>query len=180
MSSASKNVPRTSSRIVARVPSVRITSGVVVATLAMGLAACGNTRNTGAASPNDTRSALNGLLSASQPASTSPSPAKPTHTVDHSCIRYTVTGSARGANITYETLTGSSQASVAVPLTTTDGKAGIHLCGFGSGSMLYISAQNQSESGSLTCEIHVAGSGVVSHNIAQGAYSIATCQSVLP
>lgn len=152
----------------------------VAAALTASLAACGSTAGTGTVNPDDTRSALSGLLSASRPASASPSPAKPVHTIDHSCIRYTVTGSARGANITYATLTGTSQASVAVPLTTTDGDMGIHLCGLDSGSFLYISAQNQGQSGDITCEIRIAGIGVVSHNTAQGPYSIATCQSAMP
>lgn len=49
-------IPRTQGRIVAKVPNVRITSGIVLATLVMGLAACGNTSNKGAVTPGNTPS----------------------------------------------------------------------------------------------------------------------------
>jgi hypothetical protein len=157
---------------------MRLAISVAVGALAMTLAACGPT------SPGTHQSGkqLTSLdLSSQNPAVPMKSrPAKDVPAVDRSCIRYMVTGSARGANITYATPTGTSQASVAVPMTTTDGHAGARLCGFESGSVLYISAQNQGQSGNITCEIRVSEIGVVSRNTSQGAYSIAVCQSTLP
>jgi hypothetical protein len=152
--------------------------GGAVCALAMVLAACGSTSS----DIHQSGKQLTSLdLSSQNPAVPVKSqPAKDVPAVDRSCIRYTVTGSARGANVTYATLTGTSQASVAVPMTTTDGHVGARLCGFGSGDQLYISAQNQGASGDVTCEIRVSGIGVVSRNTSQGAYSIATCQSTMP
>jgi hypothetical protein len=158
--------------------------GALIAMLLTALMACGAGK-----SPATSRASSGGLsdLIAEATSTVSPTDEAATghattkvKTVDRSCVRYTVTGSSRGASITYATLTGTSQANVAVPLTTTDGHNGIRLCGFGTGSMLYISAQNQTAAGDLTCEIRIAGLGVVSRNVAQGAYSIATCQSVMP
>ncbi len=88
-------------------------------------------------------------------------------------VEYEVEGSATSVNITMETPSGTSQGSdKAVPLRTDAGN-GITLS-FSRGSFVYISAQNQGESGTVTCRITVDGK-IISENTSSGAYSIASC-----
>lgn len=88
-------------------------------------------------------------------------------------VLYEVEGTARVVDITIKTATGiKQQSSVTVPMTT-KGKRGMQLT-FTSGSFVSIAAQNQGDSGTVTCRITVDGV-VVSENTASGAYTIATC-----
>lgn len=93
-------------------------------------------------------------------------------------VTYEVEGDApEGASLTYELPTGSSQNSAAdVPVTT---KAGGPIT-FNAmpGQFLYISAQNNADSGYLVCRIKVDGA-VVSENRADGGFAIATCEGRL-
>ncbi|WP_104086303.1 hypothetical protein [Arthrobacter sp. GMC3] len=93
-----------------------------------------------------------------------------THTV-----LYEVEGTAKGADLTLETLNGTSQLSgKAVPLANkTSGKRGMTL-EMPAGSFVYISAQNTGSSGTISCKITVDGV-VVAHNSSSGGYTIATC-----
>jgi hypothetical protein len=57
---------------------------------------------------------------------------------------YYLTGSAKSADITIETPTGTSQQEgVDVPMTSKTGNAGLRFTCFGTGDFVYISAQNQ-------------------------------------
>jgi hypothetical protein len=89
-------------------------------------------------------------------------------------VVYEVTGTATGVDITMEGVSGTSQQSdVAVPLTNQSGKPGLHLSKK-SGDFLYISAQNNDDTGSVTCTIKADGK-VISTVTSNGAYTIATC-----
>lgn len=90
-------------------------------------------------------------------------------------VIYEVAGTARTADVTYETPSGvGQQTGVDVPMTReTDGTPGIHYA-FPAGAFIYISAQNGG-SGDITCRITVDGV-VVSENTASGDYAIATCK----
>lgn len=88
---------------------------------------------------------------------------------------YYVDGSAPGANVTYTTGSGTSQASVDLPLMNKAGKVGIQMAGNDAPRFLYISAQNTGDDGGLTCQITVDGV-VVAQNSASGAFTIATCE----
>lgn len=95
-----------------------------------------------------------------------------------STVLYEVEGSATSVSITVETPTGTSQAKErAVPLTTEDSTVGNRGLSFQfkSGAFVYISAQNEGETGTVICRITVDGV-VVSENTADGAYAIATCK----
>lgn len=91
--------------------------------------------------------------------------------VDHT-VTYKVTGSARTASVTYENGTGGTEQKAAVrlpwslPITAK------------SEAYLYISAQNDGDSGDLTAEIDVDGQTRKSAN-ASGAYTIADVKDTL-
>ena len=87
---------------------------------------------------------------------------------------YEVEGSALSAGLTMSTPTGTQQNTVGLPLRNTAGEAGVgHTAR--SGEFLYISAQNQAQSGTVTCRITLDGD-VVSENSSSGAYGIAQCE----
>ena len=91
-------------------------------------------------------------------------------------VEYQVTGTTKSASVTFQTPSGSSQADVDLPMKT---KTGGNLGFTGNpGQYLYISAQNQKSYGTVECTITVDGA-VVAHNVADGAYVIATCQRTL-
>lgn len=93
-------------------------------------------------------------------------------------VVYEVEGSASSVSITIETPTGTSQQEgVGLPLAPEGGGVGEHglSANFQRGDFVYISAQNDGETGTVTCRITVDGR-VVSENTADGAYSIATCK----
>jgi hypothetical protein len=91
-------------------------------------------------------------------------------------ITYQLEGTASSADITMQTPTGTSQqAGVKIPLTTKAGTVGITYT-FQAGDFVYISAQNNDDSGSVTCKIVTESGKVISSNTASGAYAIASCK----
>jgi hypothetical protein len=90
-------------------------------------------------------------------------------------VGYYVEGSADSASITIETPTGTSQQQdIPLPIYNKTGDLGLHMT-FQRGDFVYVSAQNDSEYGKVTCRIEVDGE-VISENSASGAYAIATCK----
>jgi hypothetical protein len=86
-------------------------------------------------------------------------------------ITYRVTGTTGSADLTYQNAQGGTeQANVKPPweskFTAT------------SGATLYLSAQNQWDAGSITCEILVDGA-VVQTSTSNGGYKIASCSGRL-
>ena len=88
-------------------------------------------------------------------------------------VVYYVDGTARSADITIETPTGTSQQSVDIPLVNRGGTRGLRFT-FSPGSFVYISAQNRGETGTVRCGIEIDGI-TIAENTSQGAYSIAQC-----
>ena len=88
-------------------------------------------------------------------------------------VLYQVTGSAPMATVTMQTPSGSTtDADVDVPAKEKGAPAAgvtYRMRGF-----VYLSAQNSTDHGAVTCTISVDGR-VVATNTAQGAYAIATC-----
>lgn len=95
----------------------------------------------------------------------------PARAVSTDPVVYEVTGSARTVSLTYQTPGGSVQKDVPLPWTERQS--------LGTGDFLYLSAQNNGESGSVTCTIR-AGGGVFVTNTSTGAYKIATCSGSAP
>jgi hypothetical protein len=96
-------------------------------------------------------------------------------------VRYKVGGTARTADITISNGSGDSsqQSDIKVPLRNQhDGTEGIILSDVPEGTFLYISAQNQGSSGTITCAIEVDGIPVKT-NQSSGGYTIATCSGRL-
>jgi cytoskeletal protein RodZ len=91
-------------------------------------------------------------------------------------VLYEVEGTATSADITYETPSGTAQASnKRVPLGNKEsGKPGIALT-MERDDFVYISAQNQGSSGTVTCKITVDGV-LISTVTSSGAYAIASCK----
>ena len=82
-------------------------------------------------------------------------------------VTYSVTGTARRASLTYQNDTGGTeQHTVSIPWSNS-------YFGFGLGDFVYVSAQNEGETGTLLCEIK-SGGQVVYSGSASGAYSICT------
>jgi hypothetical protein len=90
-------------------------------------------------------------------------------------VLYEVEGSAKGANLTLESATGTVQQNdKAVPLVgKSTGKRGLTFI-MPRGNFVYISAQNKGSSGTITCRITVDGV-VNSTNTSSGGYAIASC-----
>lgn len=93
-------------------------------------------------------------------------------------VIYEVLGTARTAEVTSSTNSGTEQHTVAIPMQNQGGTEGVTFTA-DSGQSLYISAQNQQESGSVECIITVDGD-VVSDNTSDGAYAIAQCSASAP
>src|SRR4051794_29174734 len=72
-------------------------------------------------------------------------------------VTYKVVGSADEVAITFSTPTGTRQEKTSLPLENQTGTQGLILTGFDTGDSLYISAQNQGDTGSVTCIIEVDG-----------------------
>lgn len=90
-------------------------------------------------------------------------------------VTYFVTGTADSIDITMETPGGTSQqSSLEVPLQRKDGTRGLSFS-FRPGAFVYISAQNQGSSGTVTCRIEGTGGIVIAETTSSGAYTIATC-----
>jgi hypothetical protein len=91
-------------------------------------------------------------------------------------VYYTVTGSTDQASITYQSPSGTQQASdIDVPLSTKAGKDHLEMT-FQAGDFVYLSAQNSNEHGSVTCKITTDDGDVISENTSTGAFVIATCE----
>ncbi len=86
-------------------------------------------------------------------------------------IQYKITGTAGGADLTYENSTGGTEQKE-VKLPYEDSFMARR------GAYLYISAQNTGEYGTVRCEILVNGQ-VVKSAESSGAYKIATCSGRL-
>lgn len=94
-------------------------------------------------------------------------------------VVYEVEGTAKSVDITMESTSGTSQQSnLKVPLSSKSGSRGLTL-EMNRGDFVYISAQNQGSSGSVTCRITVDGV-VVSTVTSSGGYTIATCSGTAP
>lgn len=107
----------------------------------------------------------------SAPSSDGPSPIANIINPQHS-VTYKVTGSARSVDVTYQNGTGGTEqkSHVVVPWSQTFQS--------NSGAYLYLSAQNQGDSGDLTTEIDVDGVPRKTAN-ASGAYVIASASDAL-
>ena len=88
-------------------------------------------------------------------------------------MAYKVTGTAETASLTYSNRNGDTVqvSSVRVPWTSKAFQAE-------AGAFLYISAQNNGESGNITCSIYLNGEKVRS-NTSKGAYTICTASGNL-
>lgn len=86
-------------------------------------------------------------------------------------------GTAQGL-FNLQTPTGGQQSVAALPLQTASGGSP-SFSGLESGQFLYISVQNQSASGTVTCSIVLDGK-VISSNTSTGGYVIATCEGRVP
>ncbi len=94
-------------------------------------------------------------------------------------VIYEVEGTAKSVDITMESGSGTSQQSnLKVPLSSKGGAKGLTLK-VDRGDFVYISAQNQGSSGSVTCRITV-DNVVVSTVTSSGGYTIATCSGRAP
>lgn len=89
-------------------------------------------------------------------------------------ITYEVTGRARSVSITMETPSGTSQHSDAeVPLRTSRGEKLTYR--FSRGDFVYLSAQNNGDSGTVECKITGSEGQIISQASSRGAYVIAGC-----
>jgi len=94
-------------------------------------------------------------------------------------VVYEVTGTASSVSITYQNESGGTaqQDSIGLPMTNKAGQSGMHFK-MDDGAFMYISAQNEGSTGSVTCTIKVDGK-TVKTTTSQGAYVIATCSDYL-
>jgi len=90
-------------------------------------------------------------------------------------VRYEVEGTASDASVTYSTPTGTEQADVNLPMKSASGAYGITAT-FPNKASAHISAQNRSDSGTVTCRITVNGE-IISENTSSASYGIAQCHS---
>ncbi|MFC9419921.1 MmpS family transport accessory protein, partial [Bacillus mobilis] len=94
-------------------------------------------------------------------------------------VLYEVEGTAEAVNITYQKSTGMAQQSdLSVPLTRKGTSQRGITFSMNRGDFVYISAQNQGSSGTVTCRISVDGV-VVSTVTSRGGYTIATCDGTI-
>lgn len=94
-------------------------------------------------------------------------------------VVYEVEGTAKSVDITIETPSGTSQQqNLKVPLKSKDGHVGLRF-EMERGDFVYIAAQNQGSSGTVTCRITVDGV-IVSKVTSSGAYAIASCDGSAP
>lgn len=91
-------------------------------------------------------------------------------------VRYYVFGSAPSVSITMANATGDTEqlADIPLPLRSTAGREGLGLGCLPPGAFLYISAQNQGETGDVNCQIN-RGDRIVAESRSFGAYVVATC-----
>lgn len=88
-----------------------------------------------------------------------------------------VVGEGRGASITLRDLDGTRQFDTGFPMMSATGELGLSGT-FGVGDFYYISAQNLSDSGWVSCRVTIEGV-VVSEVRSDGGYKIATCSGVV-
>ncbi len=94
-------------------------------------------------------------------------------------VVYEVEGTAKSVDITIETPSGTSQQqNLKVPLESKDGHVGLRF-EMERGDFVYVAAQNQGSSGTVTCRITVDGV-IVSKVTSSGAYAIASCDGSAP
>jgi len=91
-------------------------------------------------------------------------------------ITYEVDGTTTWADVTMETPDGTEQISPDVPLTrTASGERGLEYA-FSAGDFVYVSAQNNERTGTVTCIIRASDGTVIAKNTSSGAFAIATCE----
>lgn len=95
-------------------------------------------------------------------------------------ITYLLTGSAIGADLTYTDGSGNiqQQSNVRVPLKRTSGADGI-VFAVPHGTFVQFSAQNNGDSGDLTCSIDADGT-VINTGHSSGAFVIVSCSARVP
>jgi hypothetical protein len=91
-------------------------------------------------------------------------------------VTYKTAGTAPYGSITYQTASGTAQQSdVDIPLTPKGGAKGAGISfTMNDGDFVYLSIQNSTENGSVTCSIEVDGVEVAT-NTSHGAFAIADC-----
>lgn len=96
-------------------------------------------------------------------------------------VVYQLTGTAKGASITYVDSSGNiqQQTSISVPMTGEGGGPPGMTIRAEAGAFVSISAQNLGDSGTLDCSISADGA-VVNTGHASGPYAIASCSAVVP
>jgi hypothetical protein len=95
-------------------------------------------------------------------------------------IVYFVEGTASAVSITVQNAEGNTEqaSNRAVPLSGARGE-GLRIGSMACGDFVYISAQNEGESGSVTCRIEADGEEIESAT-SEGAYVIASCSGTVP
>jgi hypothetical protein len=95
-------------------------------------------------------------------------------------VTYELTGSADSADLTYTDASGNTQqhANADIPLRTTSGTPGMRFT-VKRGAFVYFSAQNNGESGDLSCTIK-AGGTVINTGHSSGGFTIVTCSATVP
>ena len=89
---------------------------------------------------------------------------------------YEVGGTARFANVTYATPSGTSQTFIEVPMRNTAGDLGVTFRGRGIPHFAYVSAQNDGETGTIACKITLNGV-TIAENTSSGAYAVVSCSA---
>lgn len=74
---------------------------------------------------------------------------------------------------------GTRQQDIDLPLVNQKGETGLTFEGFKSGDSVYLSVQNTTPAGSVTCRIIIDGHEI-SNNTSSGGYKVATCQGTVP
>ena len=99
---------------------------------------------------------------------------------NHVVVTYALTGSATATSLTYTDAGGNIQQAtdVRVPLTSKTGTAGLTFEA-SHGSFVSFSAQNDGDSGDLTCTISADGT-VINTGRSSGDYAIVSCLGQLP
>lgn len=95
-------------------------------------------------------------------------------------VTYQLTGSATSASLTYTDGAGNiqQQTSVAVPLVRKSGASGISF-NVSHGDFVSFSAQNNGDSGDLSCTIEADGV-VINRGHSSGGYAIVSCSAQVP
>jgi hypothetical protein len=96
-------------------------------------------------------------------------------------VRYTLTGSATSATITYTDSSGNTQqqSDVTVPMEPKSGTGTGLSFRAHRGDFVYFSAQNMGDSGDLTCTVEADGK-VINTGHSSGGYTIVTCSETVP